>query len=90
MKNLITVLFFTPATIGASFGQSIKIDLAKGTDREQQTKTRLEQVIASYDLRKYPFTREVMIEERAINHAFPKLTLNARLKQLMLAAWIFR
>ena len=33
---------------------------------------------ASYDLEKYTFTRRVMIEERAINHAFPVLTLNAR------------
>src|SRR5437867_8230727 len=66
------------AMFGTSFAQAIKIDLAKGTDRERQTKARLEQVIAEYDLRKYTFTREITIEERAINHAFPVLTLNAR------------
>ena len=63
---------------GSTFAQSIKINLAQGTEREQQTKAWLEQVIGSYDLRKYTFTREVVIEERAINHAFPVLTLNAR------------
>jgi len=60
---------------------AIKIDLAHETDRERQTKALLEQVIASYDLRKYTFTRQVVIEERAINHAFPVLTLNVRFAQ---------
>jgi hypothetical protein len=57
---------------------AITIDLAHGTAREQQTKTTLEQVLAGYDLKKFTFTRQVVIEERAINHAFPVLTLNAR------------
>lgn len=71
-------LLLTTLLIGTGLAQSIKIDLAHGTDRERQTKARLEQVIASYDLSKYTFTRQVVIEERAINHAFPVLTLNAR------------
>jgi hypothetical protein len=56
----------------------IKIDLAHGTGREQQTKATLERVLADYDLKKFTFTKHVVIEERAINHAFPVLTLNAR------------
>ena len=56
----------------------ITIDLAHATEREQKTRAQLEHVLASYDLEKYTFTRRVMIEERAINHAFPVLTLNAR------------
>jgi hypothetical protein len=54
------------------------IDLAHGTDRERQTKAALERVLAAYDLRKYTFTRRVIIEQGAINHAFPALTLNTR------------
>lgn len=38
----------------------------------------LEQVLDSYDLSKYTFTRKVVIEEGTINHAFPVLTLNVR------------
>src|SRR5215831_12607071 len=57
---------------------AVTIELAHGTDRERQTKTLLEQVLASYELKRYTFTRNVVIEERAINHAFPVLTLNAR------------
>ena len=57
---------------------AITIDLAHGTDRERQTKALLEKVLTDYDLRKYAFARHVVIEERAINHAFPVLTLNVR------------
>lgn len=78
MKNASNAVVLLAVMFGTSFAQSIKIDLAQGSERERQTKARLEQVIASYDLRKYTFTREVIIEERAINHAFPVLTLNAR------------
>jgi hypothetical protein len=56
----------------------VSIDLAHGTEREQRTRAQLEHVLASYDLAKYTFTRRVVIEERAMNHAFPVLTLNAR------------
>jgi hypothetical protein len=56
----------------------VRIDLAHGTEREQKTRAQLEHVLASYDLARYTFTRRVTIEERAINHAFPVLTLNAR------------
>jgi hypothetical protein len=55
----------------------IEIDLARGTPREQLTKQTLEQVLASHDLSKYTFTRKVVIEQGATNHAFPTLTLNA-------------
>ena len=59
----------------------VTIDLAHGTDRERLTKALLEQVLGSYDLGKYTFTRHVVIEERAVNHAFPTLTLNVRFAQ---------
>ena len=54
----------------------IEIDLARGTPREQLAKQTLEQILASHDLSKYTFTRKVVIEQGATNHAFPILTLN--------------
>jgi len=78
MKTATKALVLVAVMISTSFAQSIKIELAHQTECERETRERLEQVIASYDLRKYTFTREIMIEERAINHAFPVLTLNAR------------
>jgi hypothetical protein len=57
---------------------SVKVETSRNTDRESQTKAELEKIIASYDLNKYVFTRKVVIEEKAMNHAFPTLTLNVR------------
>jgi hypothetical protein len=57
---------------------SVSIQLAHHTPREMQTAQTLKQILATYDLHKYIFTREVVIEERAMNHAFPTLTLNVR------------
>lgn len=66
-----------PASIAlASDSPRIQIDLARGTPREQLAKQTLEQVLASHDLGKYTFTRRVVIEQGASNHAFPILTLN--------------
>lgn len=48
---------------------AIEIKLAHGTDRERETKTLLEQVLGTYDLSRYTFTRQVVIEERSVNHS---------------------
>jgi len=56
----------------------ISIQLAHRTPREVQTEQTLKRVLSSYDLNKYTFTCEVVVEERAMNHAFPVLTLNVR------------
>jgi hypothetical protein len=74
-------MLWTQLLLIASIGlaePAIRIDLAHGTERERQTKALLEQVLTSYDLSKYTFTHQVVIEERAVNHAFPVLTLNVR------------
>jgi hypothetical protein len=72
------VLSLASLLFATSGRPSIEIGLAQGSEREQTTRAALGQVVASYDLGKYTFTRRVVIEEGAINHAFPVLTLNAR------------
>jgi len=72
--NLLSLFLFA----GLGFGQSTKINVTVSTSRERETKARLEHLIDSYNLEKYTFTHDVVIEERAINHAFPVLTLNVR------------
>jgi len=69
----IVVMALVPAA-----GPAVTIELAHDTERERATRATLEQVLAANDLTTYTFTRRVIIEERAINHAFPVLTLNAR------------
>jgi len=70
-------LLFLAASVPASAERLVRITVARGTEREKATKATLEQVLPSYDLSKYTFTREVVIEEGALSHAFPVLTLNA-------------
>ena len=54
----------------------VVVALAHGTPAEEATKARLEKLLATYDLRDYTLTKRVVIEERAMNHAFPTLTLH--------------
>ncbi len=56
----------------------ISIRTAHHGPREEQTADQLKKLIGTYDLSKYTFTREVVIDRGAMNHAFPELTLNAR------------
>jgi hypothetical protein len=66
------------AAVAAGAAQPVHIAVARGTEREQATKAQLERVLDSYDLARYTFTRQVVVEEGAGNHAFPVLTLNVR------------
>lgn len=74
----ITTYFALVLTQHALAADSVSIQLAHHTPREMQTAQALKQILATYDLQKYIFTRDVVIEERAMNHAFPVLTLNVR------------
>ena len=77
-----TVLGWTSLlTIGSTYAlaaDSVSIQLAHRTPREMKTAQALKQILDTYDLHKYIFTRDIVIEERAMNHAFPVLTLNVR------------
>ena len=55
---------------------AIDIQTSHHSARELQEKLELEQLLKKYDVSKYTFTRTVVIEERAMNHAFPVLKLN--------------
>jgi hypothetical protein len=78
VDHLAHVLVVTGFLMRAGVGQPVKIEVARGTVRELATKAQLEHVLDSYDLARYTFTRHVVIELGARNHAFPVLTLNVR------------
>ncbi len=61
-----------------SVAQSITINLAHGTENEQRTKAQLQRLLTTYDLTKYTFTNTVIIDEKAIPHSHPVLTLHTR------------
>jgi hypothetical protein len=72
------------ATASACFAADvINIELKNGTDVERETKAQLEKLLKSYDLKKYTFTYDVLIDEQATPHSHPVLTLHARYRTLV-------
>lgn len=72
-------LYLVLATANACFATDIvNIELKNGTDVERETKAQLEKLLKSYDLKKYTFTYQVLIDEQATPHSHPVLTLHAR------------
>lgn len=57
----------------------IVIKTAKGTTREEKGKQLLQDIIEHYKVQEYFYTDKIFIEEGAIPHSHPVLTLNTRL-----------
>ena len=74
---LASLLVFSLSAAGRA-QEKIDISLARGSKAEAQTKAQLQRLLAAYDLSGWIFTRSVVIDERAIPHSHPKLTLSAR------------
>jgi len=65
--------------INASHAQSnIAISLKQGTNEEAQTKAQLQRLLKTYDVAKWMFTKVILIDEKAIPHSHPILTLSTR------------
>jgi hypothetical protein len=75
---LIAICSFLVMGSAGFAADTVEIKLRNGTDSERQTKTQLERLLNSYDLSKYTFTREVVIDEHSIPHSHPVLTLHTR------------
>lgn len=58
--------------------QAIEIRLHSGTALEERGREQLHRILATYNLDKWIFTHEVMIQSRVIPHSHPLLTLNTR------------
>jgi len=69
-------LFVSSAALAAT--PTLKIKLKHNTQREQQTKEEVERLAARYDLKKFTLTRDIMIEQGAMAHSHPVLTMNCR------------
>jgi hypothetical protein len=53
----------------------IQIETAHNTPKEQSEATRLQGVLARFDVTPWVFTRRILIDERAIPHSHPVLTV---------------
>lgn len=56
----------------------VRISTASGSPPEEATRAQLERLPQRYDLSPWTFTEEVMIQEGAIPHSHPTLTLSTR------------
>lgn len=57
---------------------SISIDLARGSGRELETRSQLQRLLKTYNLSPWLYTKRVVIDESAIPHSHPVLTLHTR------------
>jgi hypothetical protein len=64
--------------LGHTAADSVDTQTAHRGPRELQAQAELQAILTKYDLRKYLFTRRVVFDRDATNHAFPVLTLNVR------------
>jgi hypothetical protein len=74
------VLLFAVALANSALGVSphLSISLKHGDAKERETQSQLERLLAQYDLAPWIFTTSVVIDEDAIPHSHPLLTLHTR------------
>ena len=81
LRRLLAALACVAALTGSALAaEPVKLDitLAHGSAREQQTQTQLEGLLARYDVSKWIMTSKIVIDEEAIPHSHPVLTLHTR------------
>ena len=89
-KHLFWALLFTSSVALASTPR-LKIKTKHGSILEERKRDQMERLAKQYDLAKYTLTRNILIEQGAMNHSMPELTLNARFlddDDLALSAYI--
>lgn len=67
-----------PEAVSAQAEGGIRITLERDSERERATAVQLRRTLQEYDVERWIFTRHVHIDERAIPHSHPVLTLHAR------------
>jgi hypothetical protein len=82
MVLILTSLVLSAAGGSAWSDSSIHFTLKHDSPAEQQTRAQLQSLLQRYDLTPYIYTHEVVIDQDAIPHSHPVLTLHTRhLKQ---------
>ena len=77
MKHLLFAILLVPVFVSAKTPK-LNITLQHNSAGEQKRKEQIERLADQYDLAKYTITRDLMVDERAINHSAPVLTQNLR------------
>jgi hypothetical protein len=79
LQMLWGVVLLAVITVGQTWGaEAIDIRLQSGTPLEERGRDQLRRLLRTYDLHKWLFTRDVLIQSGVIPHSHPVLTLNTR------------
>lgn len=79
LQRLSGVVLLAVITVGQTWGaEAIDIRLQTGTPLEERGRDQLRRLLRTYDLHKWLFTRDVLIQSGVIPHSHPVLTLNTR------------
>jgi hypothetical protein len=81
VKMALAASGFLVATLPlAAFAETPKLNVKTkhGTPLEEQRKDQIERLAKQYDLKRYTITRDINVEQGAMNHSSPVLTLNLR------------
>jgi hypothetical protein len=71
----LTALLFATSTYGSG---SLSVRLSHGSEEEQETQRQLARLLDRFDLSKWLFTDAIVIDDHAIPHSHPVLTLHTR------------
>jgi len=77
-KTLFLPVTIVLLTITSCAQDKIDISLKNGSAGEIQTRDQLQRLLKTYDLSKWIFTKSILIDEKAIPHSHPILTLHTR------------
>jgi len=73
-----TVILASCLTVALAAQTGLEITLKQGSAREGQTRDQLQRLLKNYDLSRWIFTKTIVIDDRAIPHSHPVLTLHTR------------
>ena len=77
-RRLGFALLVTVLSGAAAAQRGVSVGTAHDSERENQTRAQLTRLLGAYDLDDWIFTTSVVIDERAIPHSHPVLTLHTR------------
>jgi endonuclease/exonuclease/phosphatase (EEP) superfamily protein YafD len=77
LKAFAFALILTPVLVLAQTPE-LNIRLQHNSRPEHLRMGQIRRLAAKYDLKKYTITRDIVIDETAINHSYPVLTMNLR------------
>jgi hypothetical protein len=79
LQMLCGVVLLAVIIVGQTWGaEAIDIRLQSGSPLEERGRDQLRRLLRTYDLHKWLFTRDVLIQSGVIPHSHPVLTLNTR------------